>query len=211
MYQELIERYGFRGIVETGTFRGTTSDLLARSGLPVYTVEAHPRFYTYCRARFWREGRSNLHLYQSDSRTFLRQLEADPAVPKEDVFFYLDAHWGEDLPLREELEIIFGNWRRSVVMIDDFHVPGFRYKFDDYGPGKALNLEYLQGTLSGHRPSVFFPSEDAASDQDRGSVVLLHGVQPPADGFRTLTAHRAQQSAVLQREIAGPRREEERE
>jgi hypothetical protein len=191
IYDEIRARLRLEAIVETGTFRGTTTRILATSGVPVYTVEMHPRFHAYCGVRFWWEGWSNVRLYRSDSRTFLRRLVADPAVPKLDVFFYLDAHWDDDLPLREELEIIFGNWKRTVVMIDDFEVPDSRYKFDDYGPGKALNLAYLQPVLSAHGPAVFFPSENASSEADRGCVVLLHGIQPPAGGFRTLAGHRA--------------------
>jgi hypothetical protein len=191
IYDEIVGRLRLEAIVETGTFRGTTAEIFAKAGVPVYSVEAHPRFHTFCRVRFWWEGKSNLRLYRSDSRTFLRQLVGDPSVPRHGVFFYLDAHWADDLPLREELEIIFGNWKRAVVMIDDFEVPGSRYKFDDYGPGKALNLAYLQPVLSEHGPAVFFPSENAASETDRGCVVLLHGVEPPAGGFKTMVAHRA--------------------
>ena len=191
MFRELVDRFHFSAIVETGTYRGTTTDMLARIGVPVYTVELHPRYFSYSRMRFWWEGRPHLHLYRNDSRTFLRQLRADPSVPRENVFFYLDAHWGDDLPLREELEIIFGDWKRSVVMIDDFAVPNFDYKFDDYGPGKALNLEYIASLVSAHRLAVYFPALNAATDKDRGCVVLLHGVAPPAEGFSTMAAHPA--------------------
>jgi hypothetical protein len=57
------------------------------------------------------------------------------------LFFYFDAYSNEDLPLAEEIDIIFGRSPHAVVMIDDFEVtddPGFAY--DDYGPGKALNM-----------------------------------------------------------------------
>jgi hypothetical protein len=40
------------------------------------------------------------------------------------LFFYLDAHWNEDLPLAEEIDLIFSRSPCAVVMIDDFEVPG---------------------------------------------------------------------------------------
>lgn len=98
----------------------------------------------------------------------------DTAVPKEDVFFYLDAHWKDDLPLREELEIIFSHWARPIVMIDDFQVPDSDYSFDDYGPGKTLNLDYLGPVISAHNIAVFFPAVAASEETGvkRGCVVL---------------------------------------
>jgi hypothetical protein len=38
------------------------------------------------------------------------------------LFVYLDAHWNDDLPLAEELEIVFGACPNAIVMIDDFNV-----------------------------------------------------------------------------------------
>jgi len=92
----------------------------------------------------------------------------------EDVFFYLDAHREDDLPLREELEIIFTYWQRPIVMIDDFQVPDSDYAFDDYGPGKTLNLDYLQPVIAAYNISVFFPAVDVAEETGvkRGCVVL---------------------------------------
>ena len=65
----------------------------------------------------------NVHLHNKDSVEFLRELSTDASVPKERVFFYLDAHWLKHLPLREELELIASAWKRPIIMIDDFCVP----------------------------------------------------------------------------------------
>jgi hypothetical protein len=43
--------------------------------------------------------------------------------------FYLDAHWEEYLPLRDELQLIYNNFPRAVVLVDDFKVD------DDLGYG----------------------------------------------------------------------------
>lgn len=170
---DLLYCFPIKAIVETGTFRGTTTALFAATALPVYTTEIHPRYFSYSRLHFL-FNRDVIHLYKKDSRSFLRALSEDRSVPKEDVFFYLDAHWGEDLPLKEELEIIFLNWKRPVVMIDDFAVPDSTYGFDSYGPEKALNLKYIDSIVSAHKLSVFFPAANPSEETGtkRGSVVL---------------------------------------
>jgi hypothetical protein len=65
-----------------------------------------------------------------------------------------------------------------IVMIDDFQVPNSEYLFDDYGPGKTLNLSYLDPTTSAYKLSVFFPAETSSGETGarRGSVVLCHGM-----------------------------------
>lgn len=170
---DLLYCFPVTAIVETGTFRGTTTAFFAATALPVYTTEIHRRFFWYSRLHFL-FNRNLIHLYNKDSRSFLRALSEDPSVPKDSVFFYLDAHWGEDLPLREELEIIFSKWSRPIVMIDDFAVPATDYGFDSYGPDKTLNLKYLESAVSTYKLSVFFPAATPSEETGtkRGSVVL---------------------------------------
>jgi hypothetical protein len=111
-------------------------------------------------------------LYRADSRIFLRWLLANPAIPKEHVLFYLDAHWGDDLPLMEELTIIAPNWSESAIVIDDFQVPGDSgYGFDDYGQQGRLTVDFLP-ELAGW--GALYPSAASAIETGgrRGYVVL---------------------------------------
>jgi hypothetical protein len=143
-------------VVETGTFRGITAEWLAEnySG-PVLTCEKEKLYYLQAKARLGRLP--NISLYLQDSRRFLREIV--PTFPdRASLMFYLDAHWELDLPLKEELQIIFASHLDAVVLIDDFKVPDDSgYSFDNYGPGKSLELELLDGVIpSGSR--IFFPS-----------------------------------------------------
>lgn len=164
-------------VVETGTFRGTTTEFFAEFGVPVYTVELTPRFHAFAELRF-RSVSDRVHVVLADSRALLRQLATDPSFPKEAVFFYLDAHWRLDLPLVDlplagEIDTIFGSWKRSVIMIDDFAVPGDSYRYNDYGPGAALNAEYLDA-LGRTDMFRFYPSLPAKQETGykRGCVIL---------------------------------------
>jgi hypothetical protein len=172
VYAEIMSRINFKAIVETGTFRGTTTEFFAKSGLPVYSVEIDPRAYGYALQRFSRE-RGQVHLFHGDSPEFLSGLANNPAFPKSNVFFYLDAHTQDKAPLVEELEIIFTNWTGAVVMVDDFQVPGTDYSFDDWGSGKTLNLQLLE-PLKYLNLTPFFPALDPEQETGakRGWVVL---------------------------------------
>lgn len=172
-----------QAVIETGTHRGATTHFLwAVTGAPTWTVEVVPRFAAFAE---WRLGEiQEITVRRGESRAVLRQLAADPAVPKENVFFYLDAHWGSDLPLREELMIISEAWRDPVIMIDDFEVPDDPgYRFDDYGDGNRLTVEYLRQAELGP-VELLFPAcpSSAESGLRRGCVVIASPTR--ADTFQ---------------------------
>src|ERR1700694_870608 len=100
-FEELKRRCSFDAVVETGTYRGESTIFFAASGCPVYSSEVTPRYLGYAQVRLW--AWSNVHFCLGDSRQFLRRLIQDSSVPKGSVFFYLDAHWHDDLTLREEV------------------------------------------------------------------------------------------------------------
>ena len=91
-------------------------------------------------------------------------------------FFYLDAHWGERLPLAEEVSFILKTWREALICIDDFRVdddPG--YRFDSHG-GVPLSLDYLAPVLRGG-PTVFAPAARSETETGArtGSVYIVVG------------------------------------
>jgi hypothetical protein len=165
LFVDIVTNTQPQAIVETGTFLGDTTELMSQTGLPVFTFELNPRNFGYVRARFWRKP--NVKLLHGDSRTGLRRLfDGDlRSLSTSTLFFYLDAHWNDDLPLAEEIDIIFSRCPRAVVMIDDFEVPSDGgYGYDDYGPGKALVLGYIRSAILAHQLQVFYPSTPSAAD-----------------------------------------------
>jgi hypothetical protein len=165
MFMDILGTIPFDAIVETGAFHGSTTQFLANtSRLPVYAVEINPRYFHFARRQL--KDCHNVHLYLGDSRSFLKQLKENSEFPNQHVFFYLDAHWYKDLPLRDEVALIAANWKSAVIMIDDFEVPNDPgYGYDEYGPDKKFSLEYLS-PLSDFGYVAYFPS--ASSDQESG-------------------------------------------
>jgi predicted O-methyltransferase YrrM len=164
--RELARTISFDRVFETGTYRGTSTEFFsAVFGVPVETVEANPRNFSYSSRRL--AVQTDVSVELGDSRPFLRRLAAMPNAKAETVFIYLDAHWEADLPLAEELRIIARAWPRAIVMIDDFQVPGDSgYVYSDDGPGRALVEDYLPAeALKGW--TIFYPS--TGSDRETGA------------------------------------------
>jgi hypothetical protein len=169
LVKDIFEAVPIDEVVETGAFRGTTTCFLAEvSKGDVHSVELVERFYKFAAVRCARE-QPRIRLVHGDSRLFLKALADRTTHPS--TFFYLDAHWQEDVPRHEELRIIHERWSDAVVMIDDFEVPGDPgYGVAMYG-GHPLNERYLP-PLAGW--SRFYPAIASADETGarRGCIVL---------------------------------------
>jgi hypothetical protein len=117
---------------------------------------------------------SEVYCSQGDSREFLRRLSSQANLTAKFAFFYLDAHWWDDLPLLEEIQIVHKHWKRFVVLVDDFKVSGDAgYGYDDYGVGKVLEIESFP-QLKDMELDCFFPSLPSSEESGlrRGCVVF---------------------------------------
>ncbi len=147
IFEKIIKFWNPLTIIETGTFRGDTTEWLAKvTKAQIFTSETNKRNYFYSLARL--EKLVNVNISLLDSRLMINEIASNKDIDKDKVLFYLDAHWNKDLPLVEELQIIFNHFNDPVVIVDDFRVPfDFGYGYDDYGPGKTLGLSILEGVL----------------------------------------------------------------
>jgi len=120
---------------------------------------------------------SGIHLYNSDSRDFLKELSNNPEIVRNEIFFYLDAHWRGKCPLIEEIEQIASRWEKFVMMIDDFQVPGDEgYGYDRYSAFQKMNISLIRSTIKKQKLRAFFPNipsaEESVQPKPRGFVIL---------------------------------------
>jgi hypothetical protein len=171
----IIRRADAQAIVETGSYRGVTTAWLASFGLPVVSVELNPRLYGYAAMRL--RHHHNVSLMNRSSECAIEDIAHDQCFPKDRVFFYLDAHWDADVPLRQELQQVFSSpWVDPIVMIDDFAVPGDSYGYLDRGPGKRLTVDILGEYINLPR---WYPAMPAwrESGTNTGWTVVTAGMQ----------------------------------
>jgi predicted O-methyltransferase YrrM len=169
--RDLVFGLRIEQFVETGTFHGTTTEFLANLlGAPVFTVELQPRCFLIAKRRLAQYPWVTVEL--GDSRTFLSVLASKEELRGKRTLFYLDAHWGQDLPLRSELAIIVEAWPNAVIVIDDFEVPDDPgYGFDTYH-GRNISVDGLP-RLPGW--ALLFPAvrSDEETGGRRGCAVLV--------------------------------------
>jgi len=122
-------------VIETGTFKGSSTPYLA--GLfkcKTYTIEIN-EFYASCAERRFKLNHKNLdiELRIGDSATEISKV-LEEISSNETVAAYLDAHWLSAIPTRQEIESLINWGGRWIAIIDDFQIEhDFGYKYDSYG------------------------------------------------------------------------------
>jgi len=125
--RDLIGRYrrhhALHCCVETGTYLGDMTAVLARQFEEVHSIELSPDLFERASHRF--RSRPRVRLYQGDSAEVLPRVVAGLTQP---ALFWLDAHYSGgvtarsvvDSPILNELECVLSDRRfRHVVLVDD--------------------------------------------------------------------------------------------
>lgn len=165
--KNLLVCHGISAFVETGTSKGETTAFVAQQdrSLPVYTCEVHVPTYRETSARL--ASFPNIQMRESSSPAFLQGLVAKTSLGNLPLF-WLDAHWYEFWPLRDELSIITSQLGSAVILIDDFEIPGrpqFGYDTTNQYHGRPTaeapiecNLDYIKDALDPrHTYDIIFP------------------------------------------------------
>lgn len=158
-FREIDARIAFENYIETGTYQGMTTrffaETAAKRNAQVYSCEISADYFAIAARTVG--ARKNVHLHHGDSVAFLRSLT--PTLSGAVNFVYLDAHWYDYLPLRDELSLL-ANWHNTVVMIDDFKVPfDEAFGWDRYDEDREICLRYIEGSI-GSSP-IYFPNYPA--------------------------------------------------
>jgi len=165
---EIILKTDPVAIVETGTYLGTTTEWLSAFQIPVWSCEVSAINFGFAHQRLAMVP--HVKIVHNDSRAALQEILDGPLKSNQldTILFYLDAHWNDDLPLAEELEIVFAVCPRAIVVVDDFQVPGDPgYGFSDFGKNKALTMNYIVDIISTYQLATYYPS--ISSDRETGA------------------------------------------
>lgn len=177
IWQEIQSLKGSDFIIETGSYLGATTEFLGRATPRMVTIEINAEYAKITRDRTAPLG--TVEVLEGSSVNLL------PGVLKtiptgSNPFIYLDAHWYNYLPLRDEIVAIFSTDLDPIVMIDDFRVEGDEgYGHDHYASGE-ITREHILDLLEKFGLKLFFPSLDSRQDHclidtiaPRGTAVLV--------------------------------------
>ncbi len=168
----LIENIRPYYLVETGTHLGATTEWLSRrSRAVVLAIEFNEKYYTITKMRLRKA--QNTTILRGSSARILPDILQKYGGKNREWLFYLDAHWYDFLPLKDELRSIERLEDPFIVVIDDFrHPTDAGYGYDCYGD-IGISIESFRET-SFERSPIWVPSIPSSIETGarRGCCVL---------------------------------------
>jgi GT2 family glycosyltransferase len=135
-FLRLRNQYQIKNVIETGTYKGVTTNWFARNFENVYSIEIMRQYYEEASLNL--KSHNNVTLLNSDSR---RALPSVLDKVKGNTLIFIDSHWYEN-PLLPELEIIAESGLKPYICIHDMRNPEDpTMGFDTY-PDQGIVYEF---------------------------------------------------------------------
>jgi hypothetical protein len=154
--QNLASVFEAENFVETGTYRGDSTEIAANIFKNVYSIELCPILYSNAKKRF--EKHSNVHLYLGDSQKVLPDLLSQL---RGKTIFYLDGHYSGGVTARgdtitpimgELVAIKNSNLDNPIILIDD--IRGFTRHLGS--ESDSPSLAYIEKAVRDMNPHYHF-------------------------------------------------------
>lgn len=141
---KLVSDFKIDTIVETGTYMGWSTGILAQVCQNVISIEINEEWHR--KAKELNKQHNNIRFHLGSSQAVLQEVISSNAS---NFLFFLDAHWGEYWPLLDELTVISRKKIKPVIIIHDFFVPRTddtsksKFGYDKYDD-RVLDYDYVR-------------------------------------------------------------------
>jgi hypothetical protein len=141
---DLCAKYKLTKFIETGSYHGDTAKIVSRYIRDVHTIENNPELFKISQENL--KNCLNVKLHFGSSQEVLKNILSEK---EENIFFFLDAHWGIYWPLLDELQVIAEKQIKPVIAIHDFFVPpDGKFGYDAHPEdGTVLNFSYIEESI----------------------------------------------------------------
>lgn len=170
--KKLINDFGIKTIIETGTYQGDTTLDFATMVSKVFTIEVNQTYFNTNLKKFI--NKHNIKSIRGSSPPIIEQIiKGNFGAVDVPILFYLDAHWHAYNPLLDELKMIHHLKLKPVIAIHDFKVPNKDFGFDKFSDGSEYTWEFIEKNIRqiyGDKFSYHYNEE--ASGSYRGIIFI---------------------------------------
>ena len=136
----LRDKFELNTIIETGTWRGESTQLLSTLFDKVYSCEL---FYDRYVEHYTELLKNNkVKLVRGSSADVLPEMFDE--IGNDEFILYLDAHESNSLPLRDELQIVADYGFKPVIIVHDWNIT-CKIDFDPYN--YTINFDYIKDKI----------------------------------------------------------------
>jgi hypothetical protein len=154
---QILSSFNVELFIETGTYLGNTTEFIAKNfpNIKIVTIEINETNYNNSFKKLC--NYTNINCIKGDSSKILKEIDINHCLNK---LYYLDAHWYDHNPVRDELKYIFENSKgNEIIIIDDFKVPNRNLSYD-----RPLEMDYIKDLLDYDKWIYFYKDKDENYD-----------------------------------------------
>jgi len=147
-FLKLKETFNIDTAIETGSCMYSTTKWLCNNFDEVYTVEINHEYANY--------GKHKISTFPNcftsvgvDSVSFINHILSQHIYKTNSTIFFLDAHWGENCPLKDEIKAIanINLQHPPIIAIHDFYTNHPEELGYDIYKGESLSISYIHDEL----------------------------------------------------------------
>jgi len=142
-FKTIHQKHNLKIAIETGTCLGYTTAFLATFYKEVRTVEVNPEYLEIAKTNRLNDF-NNVKTNLGSSSNIMPNLLSGCG---NDTFIFLDAHWQDYCPLKDELQHIANTGIEPVIAIHDFLVPNHPELGYDSTNGQPFTFEWLKDSF----------------------------------------------------------------
>ena len=177
--KSMIDIFNVKYFVETGIHFGDQIPIVQgwleeKNGqdYKIWEIDIEKKYVDLARSKY---SHPNIEYIESDSAMAIESLISGGVFnDKSNVLFFLDAHWNEYWPLRDELSSIIKLTNKPIIAIDDFYNPFFPNSggYDVYR-GNVCGTKYIKDLVKNRTNLIVHAKEK----QEYGYPGLTHPEQ----------------------------------
>lgn len=167
-FLKLKDTWNITTAVETGSYMFGTTLWLSDNFDKVYTFEIDDELFNYGQKKI--SDKKNIHSYKCNSAeglaNIVNQIDGN-------TIFFLDAHWYDYCPLKDELEVISKLKHTPIIAIHDFKTPYGHLGYDSY-KGEDFNIDFIIDELKKIYPKGFdyHYNKESVGGANRGLIYI---------------------------------------
>lgn len=174
-FLRLKEELGLTVVIETGSCLYSTTKWLGENFDKVYTVDNNAEYVKHGAHKV--AGMKNIVGVIEDSVVFLKTI-LNHLDEKDKVIYFLDAHWGGNCPLQEELNALINSKTKlpPVIAIHDFYTGNEAFGWDEYN-GQRFDYGWIEPAIKelekAHNCTYVHYYNTKAENGMRGIIYLI--------------------------------------
>jgi len=136
------EKFNYDIIIETGTHKGESCELLQYMFKKVYSCEIDENYRYNIKKE--RTLENNVNIEFGNSPDLLKKWFTE--IGNDKFFLFLDAHWKKYWPVLDELQQLINFNYKPIIIIHDFDCKHEGWAHDSY-QGQDLNWDYIKDKI----------------------------------------------------------------